>query len=63
MMGTNAKRLWRNLIQHFFDRQHGLAGSETGSVADPEYMRIDSKGFRPECSVHHDIGSLAPDPR
>ena len=63
MMSANAERLRRNFFKHFFDDQHCFAGSETGSVADPEYMRVDSKGFRPECSVHHDIGSLAPDPR
>ena len=63
MMGANAKMLWRNLIQHFFDSQHCFAGSETGSITDAKNMRIDGKGFSPERGVHHHVGGLAPDPR
>ena len=63
MMSANAERLRRNFFKHVFDRQYCFARSETGPVADPEYMGIDSKGFRPESGVHYHIGGLTPDPR
>ena len=63
VMGMDAERRGRRLVQLEFDRQHRLALGQPGAVADAEDMRVDREGLLPEGGVEHHIGGLAPDPR
>ncbi len=58
-MGVHAERSGDRFFQLFLDRQWGLARRQANTVADAEDVRIDSKGFGSEGTVHHDIGGLA----
>ena len=41
----------------------GLARSEAGAIADPEYVRVDRERFLAERCVEDDVCSLAADTR
>src|SRR5262245_57010802 len=61
MMGMALALRRHHRLEHALDFGGGLAGSETGAVADPEDMGVDGDGGLAECRVEDDIGGLAAD--
>jgi len=62
MMCAHPKRGRRFCFKLFFDCEGCLARRNARAVADTKNVRIDRKGFCPECAVHDDIGRLAANP-
>ena len=63
MVSIAPEGLGHDLLELGFDLIDGLAGGESGAVADPEDVRVDSEGFGTEGGVEDDVGSLAADAR
>jgi len=60
-MRIAAERLRDDLLQFRFHLVHRLARRETGSVGDPEDMRVDGESLLTERGVENDVRGFAPD--
>ena len=58
-MRVEAERLRNALFQLRLDRLWGFALGKARAIANPEYMRVDRKGFLSKGTVHHDVGGFA----
>jgi hypothetical protein len=58
-----AERLRNDFLELGFHLVDGLAGGETGAIADPEHMGVDGEGLLAERGVEHDISGLSADAR
>lgn len=61
MMGADPKRVGGALVERLFNRQNGFSRCQACPVPNPEYMRVDGKGFCAKGGIHDDICRFASD--
>ena len=52
-----------HLLEFILDRQRRFTWRQTGSISDPEYMRVDGDGRLAKSNIQHDIRRLSADAR
>ena len=59
MMCMQLVMRWGHFFEFLLDRQRRFTGRHTGSISDPEYMRVDGDGRLAKGNIQHDIGCLS----